>query len=123
MEVAQRRALEAVKRAQHARHRRPEIDLIALALTGKKVDFSKVIKLIDEMVGVLAKEQQDDDHKKEYCEKSLDLTEDKIKELKHTISDLETQIADTKEMIKTLIDEIKALTEGITKLDKSVTEA
>merc|ERR1719443_2869119 len=94
-----------------------------MALTGKKVDFSKVIKLIDEMVEVLAKEQQDDNHKQEYCSKQLDFTEDKIKELKHSISDLETQIADTTEMIKTLTDEIKALSDGIVALDKSVSEA
>jgi len=99
------------------------MDLIALALTGKKVDFSKVIKLIDDMVAVLKKEQQDDDHKKEYCESQLDFTDDKIKELGHSIEDLETQIADTNEMIKTVTDEIKSLTDGIVALDKSVLEA
>merc|ERR1719191_1744814 len=72
---------------------RPEIDLIALALTGTtKVDFSKVIKMIDEMVVLLGKEQADDDHKKEYCEKQLDFTEDKTKELGHAIADLDTQM-------------------------------
>merc|ERR1712193_550801 len=36
-----------------------------MALEGKKVNFDKVLKMIDEMVDVLGKEQQDDDHKKE----------------------------------------------------------
>merc|ERR1719240_769271 len=107
MDVARHRAFELIKKVEHSHHsRRPEVDLIAMALAGKKVDFSKVVKLIDEMVEVLAKEQQDDDHKKEYCDKQLDFTEDKMKELKHTISDLETEIADTQEMIKTLEEEI-----------------
>merc|ERR1719389_1257507 len=112
MDQVRRRALEVVKAAQKHHAHRPEVELIALALTGKKIDFSKVIKMIDEMVVLLGKEQADDDHKKEYCQIQLDMTEDKIKELKHNIADLETQIADLQEMIKTLVDEIKALKDG-----------
>merc|ERR1719171_2080796 len=40
------------------------MDLIALALKGRKVNFDKVIKMIDDMVALLGKEQQDDDQKK-----------------------------------------------------------
>jgi len=105
------------------RLKRPEMDLIALALTGKKVDFSKVIKMIDDMVVILAKEQTDDDNKKEYCEGQLDFAEDKAKGLKHTIGDLETQIANTEEIIKTTTEELKALADGIVALDKSVLDA
>jgi hypothetical protein len=119
-----RRAL-ALVRALHHGHtaHRPQIDLIALALSGKKVDFSKVVKMIDDMVVLLGKEQKDDDHKKEYCEGQLDFTDDKIKELKHTIADLDTQIADLGETIQTTADEIKALADGIVALDKSVAGA
>merc|ERR1719171_1141127 len=60
-----RQALAAI----HA-NGKPELNFIALALQGKKVDFGKVIKMIDEMVSVLGKEQQDDNDKKEYCESS-----------------------------------------------------
>jgi len=94
-----------------------------LALTGKKVDFSKVIKMIDDMVAIMAKEQTDDDNKKEYCEGQIDFAEDKAKELQHKISDLETEIADTEETIKTTTDELKALADSIVALDKSVLEA
>merc|ERR1719161_2989399 len=75
------------------------------------------------MVVLLGKEQADDDHKKEYCEKQLDFAEDKMKELGHTIADLDTQIADLGESIKTVTEEIKALNDGITALDKSVAAA
>jgi len=102
---------------------RTGVDFIELALTGKKVDFSKVIKMIDDMVVLLAKEQQDDDHKKEYCTAQLDFAEDKSKELQHTVDDLDKQIADTEETIKTAEEELKALQEGIEALDKSVLEA
>jgi septal ring factor EnvC (AmiA/AmiB activator) len=99
------------------------LNLIALALKGKKVSFDKVIKMIDDMVALLKEEQIDDDNKKEYCEKTIDQTEDKIKELEWTISDLSKAIDDAKEGIATLSDEIAALEDGINALDKQVAEA
>merc|ERR1719387_2905015 len=99
------------------------VDLIALALTGKKVDFSKVITMIDDMVVLLGKEQVDDDNKKEYCTIQFDMTDDKKKGLERTISDLEKSISEDKEMVATLTSEIEALKEGILKLDREVAEA
>jgi chromosome segregation ATPase len=105
------------------RYGRPEIDFIALALNTGKVDFSKVLKMIDDMVEVLAKEQSDDDHKKEYCTGQIDLIEDKAKELGHSIEDGETEMADAQETLKTVEEELATLQEGIKTLDKSVQEA
>merc|ERR1719253_1691170 len=102
---------------------RAHIDLISLALSGKKVNFDKVIKLIDNMVVILGKEQADDDNKKEYCEKQLDFADDKKKGLERDVKDLETTIAGSSESIATLTDEIKALSEGIKALDKDVAES
>jgi len=116
----QRRALAAV---QQARNGHPELNFIALALQGKKVDFSKVLKMIDEMVSVLGAEQQDDNDKKEYCEAQFDLADDKKKSLERSVSNLEKAIAKGKEGIAALAAEIKALQEGIAALDKSVAEA
>jgi chromosome segregation ATPase len=102
---------------------RPRLDFLALALSGKKVDFTKVTKMIDDMVGLLAQEQQDDDQKKTYCEKHIDLVEDKGKEIKKKVDDLGKLISDADELISTYAADIKALEEGINELDKSVTEA
>jgi septal ring factor EnvC (AmiA/AmiB activator) len=99
------------------------LNLITLALKGKKVSFDKVIKMIDDMMALLKEEQIDDDNKKEYCEKTIDQTEDKIKQLEWTISDLTKAIDDAKEGISTLSDEIAALEDGIKALDKQVAEA
>jgi len=96
---------------------------VELALRGKKVGFEKVIKLIDDMVGLLKKEQIDDDVKKEYCNTQIDETEDKKKILDQTLSDLETSIEDAKEGIATATSDLKKLEEGIKALDKSVAEA
>jgi chromosome segregation ATPase len=102
---------------------RRRLDLIMLALHGKKVGFEKVIKLIDDMVALMKTEQQDDEDKKEYCEMQFDQADDKKKALERTEGKLTAAIEDAKETIATLTDEIKALGEGITELDKSVAEA
>merc|ERR1719409_104027 len=98
------------------------LKLIETALKGKGT-FDKVIKLIDDMVTLLGKEQVDDDNKKEYCENLIDKTEDEMKELDHTVADLEQAIEERKGQIATLTDEIAALTKGIAELDKAVAEA
>merc|ERR1719360_191619 len=129
--VARSRALEAVRQAQmlartgSARNlpSRPELDLIALAIRGKKIGFEKVIGLIDEMVANLKKEQIDDDNKKEYCEKQFDISEDKKKELEMSVSDSETAIDEMEGDIEKLTEEIASLSKGIKKLDKSVADA
>merc|ERR1719182_1040545 len=97
--------------------------LIALAISGKKVGFEKVITMIDEMVANLKKEQIDDDNKKEYCEKQFDISEDKKKELEMSVSDSETAIDEMEGSIEKLTEEIASLTKGIKKLDKSVADA
>merc|ERR1719491_1161290 len=79
--------------------------------------------MIDDMVALLKREQTDDDDKKAYCEKLIDQTEDKVKELELTVSDLEKAVADAKEGIATLKDELEALADGIKSLDKQVAEA
>merc|ERR1719215_583490 len=104
-------------------HKDFKLDLISMALRGKKFSFDKVIAMVDEMVALLAKEQHDDDSKKEMCEMQLDKAEDDLKVLETTISDLEKSMEEGKEEIATLTDEIAALTEGLEDLDKSVKEA
>merc|ERR1719380_525401 len=99
------------------------LNLIALALKGKKVSFDKVLTMIDDMVSLLKKEQVADDDKKAYCEKTIDKTEDKIKELELSVSDLGKAVADAKETIATLADELSALAAGIKQLDADVAEA
>uniref|UniRef100_A0A7S3H9R5 Uncharacterized protein n=1 Tax=Spumella elongata TaxID=89044 RepID=A0A7S3H9R5_9STRA len=98
------------------------LNLIAMAMHGKKVNFDKIIGMIDEMVVLLKKEQGDDDSKMAYCQKELDDADDQKKALERTKSQLESAIADGKEAIATLTQEIEALTAGIQALDKQVAE-
>merc|ERR1719221_1733650 len=121
-----RSALAVVRgaRTQRANSRhRAQFDLLELALTGKKVSFEKVLKMIDDMVAMLKEEQLDDDHKKEYCLTQFDLTDDKKKDLERTMSLEAAAIEKAKEAIALLSEEIASLEAGIKALDKSVAEA
>merc|ERR1719440_1462606 len=113
------RALEVIRSHPRSVH----LDFIALAVQGKKIGFEKVIGMIDEMVVTLKTEQQDDDHKKEYCAKQFDLSDDKKKGLERSVSDHETAIADAKDGIATAESEIAALGASIKALDKAVADA
>lgn len=122
--AAKARALSALQQVlQPNRHRNVGVELIALALRGKKIGFEKVIAMVDEMVVTLKAEQAEDDEKKEYCAKELDLADDKKRGLERTVSDLETAIENAQEDIAKLGEEIKVLTAGIKELDKKVGEA
>merc|ERR1719238_1304710 len=91
------KALALLQQLRQSPNHHAHLDLISLALSGKKVSFEKVIKMIDNMVGVLAKEQVDDDSKKEYCELQFDNADDKKKGLQQDLKDLEATIEDSKE--------------------------
>jgi hypothetical protein len=113
--------LQAARRNKNANRQR--LDMVLMAIQGKKVGFDKVLKLIDNMVALMGKEQDDDDKKKEYCQDAFDKNEDKMKELVRADGKHEKAIAEAKEFIKDAAEEIKALTDGIAALDKSVAEA
>merc|ERR1719359_396362 len=99
------------------------LSLIALLLRGKKVNFDKVVKMIDDMVVLLGKEQKADEEKKAYCLAEFDKADDTKKALERTISDLAKVIEEDKEAVTTLTEEIKDLEEGIVKLDREVASA
>jgi len=113
------RALAAIQRPRG----NVGLDLIAMALHGKKIGFDKVIGMIDNMIATLNKEQVDDDSKRAYCAKELDLADDDKKSLTRDIANLGASIEAGQGAIATLEEEIAALTEGIRKLDQSVAEA
>merc|ERR1719458_767543 len=123
-------ALAAVRSAQEVANSgdKPGLEFLALALAGKRSSsssqgFGKVIKMIDDMVALLGREQADDNDKKEYCGTQLDASDDTKKALERHIAGDEADIATAKESIATLTQEIAALDAGIRALDKSVAEA
>lgn len=101
----------------------PDLRFLELALMGRKVDFTKVFKMIDEMVAILKEEQVDDDAKQEYCNMQLDNTKDKAKALTKNIKDLEVDGDEKTASIKQLKDDLKVLNRGIAELDRLVADA
>mmetsp|Transcript_34450 Transcript_34450/g.53508 ORF Transcript_34450/g.53508 Transcript_34450/m.53508 type:complete len:723 (+) Transcript_34450:43-2211(+) len=100
-----------------------DVRFLELALTGRKVDFTKVFKMIDNMIVLLKQEQVDDDAKQEYCNAQLGTSQDKAKGLTGNIKDLEVAIEEKTGAITTFKDELKALNAGVTELDKLVADA
>jgi predicted nucleic acid-binding Zn-ribbon protein len=118
------RALTLIRGMQRTKGpHRARVDLIALALRGKKIGFEKVIAMVDDMVAALKAEQIDDDKKKEYCATEFDTADDSKKSLEKSVADESKAIATTEEGIATSKEEIAALEAGIKALDKAVAEA
>jgi len=127
--AVRQKALIALRQAKQVGNSQDHVklELLAMALAGKKSagqgGFGKVIKMIDDMVSLLHREQRDDDDQKEYCNSQFDVADDKKKALERHVADDETQIESAKESIATLIEEIAALETSIKALDKAVAEA
>jgi hypothetical protein len=116
-----RKAMDALKPARKALD--PRADFLEVALHGGNVGFDKIVKMIDELVVQLKKDQAADDEKKAYCGAELDKTEDRKKVLAQDASDFETMLDDTNEAVANFKVEIEALDDGIRALDKEVAAA
>merc|ERR1719223_1769859 len=89
----------------------------------KKTSFTKIVKMIEEMITLLNMEQEGDDKKKTYCRQELDQSEDKLKSFNLAINDVETAIDEAKDRVTSLTEDITALEVGIQELDTQVTNA
>merc|ERR1719313_2934944 len=103
--------------------RDPRMSFLALALRGKQVDMSKFVKMMEEMIDALHKEQETDDSKKEHCEAEFDTAEDEKKTIERALGKIEAAIAENKEAIAGLTADIEALADAIKENDKDVAEA
>jgi len=122
---AQAKALKILHKASGdaAKDTGGDLRFLELALMGQKVDFSKVLKMIDDMVSILKQEQVDDDAKQEYCNMQLDSTKDKAKSLTKSVEDMGTDIDEKTSTIAALKEDLKVLNKGIKELDRLVADA
>ena len=104
-------------------HHSSALNFLALALTGKKVDFSGVFKKIDEMIALMKKEQSDDDSKKDYCNAEFESSADKIKATNKKIKELSGDVTAKKQAMEKIDEEVAALQAGVKELDAAITEA
>lgn len=125
------KALDLVKAAQSkdakdakdALAAHPELNFLALALSGKKADFTKILEKIDGLVALLKQEAEDEKSKKEYCNKEFHGVAEKTKSLESKIKTLTASVVEKKDAIGKLSEDIVALQSGVKSLDDSVATA
>jgi chromosome segregation ATPase len=107
--------------------RSPAIAMLAYsakqALKSKKVDFSKIIKMIDDMVVILKKEGEDDVKVREDCNNSFNEAEAEEKELSHDIEGLTAEIDDQAGVVSAQTDIIAKAKEDIAAAKEAMAEA
>merc|ERR1719504_496867 len=112
-----------VSLAQTSRSHQTQLSLIASALKSKSVDFSKITEMIDGMVGVLTKEQGDDDSQKDFCDVEFEKSAAEKKDTEEALASLAASIEEMTATVSTLASEIETLQAEIKALDKAVAEA
>merc|ERR1712166_1357250 len=93
------------------------------ASKGKAQGLESVVKMIDDMVVLLGKDQKDDDTTKTFCEDELEKTEDEQKAATDKKAQSEAALAEQTDAIAQLADETATLQQDIKDLDKSVAQA
>merc|ERR1719321_228308 len=87
------------------------------------VDFSVILKMIDQMVEVLKKEGKDDMTKKDFCVADLDKTDREKMATEDHLSSLGATLEEINGDIESVSEALSALEEGIANLDKDVATA
>merc|ERR1719197_48207 len=113
------------------KYQSPQLHLLLYTLNSKlkmssknKVqDLSTVIKMIDDMVVLLGKDQSDDDKSKTFCEDELEKTADEAAAAKEKKAVVEAAISEASDAVSQLTDEIAQLEVDIKDLDKAVAQA
>merc|ERR1719359_845682 len=85
--------------------------------------FDDVIKMIDDMVVLLGKQQVEDEKQKTYCEDEFEKAGDEEAAAKTKLGQTDAKLAELTDTIGTLMEEISALQASVAALDKSVADA
>jgi len=111
-----------------AQYKTPSLKLLLYTMNSKlklhsKGGFDKVVTMIDDMVVLLGKQQDEDEKAKEFCEDEFDKAEDEEKAAKTKLGQMEATLAEKTDEISQLMEEISVLTKGIGELDYAVAAA
>lgn len=122
------RTLQELRRSRHRAGRSadhgddPRLDLLAIAVQGGTVGFGKIMKMIDELVDSLKKEQRDADSKLAWCATELNTAEDNKRVNTNSVESSQQSIANKKTSLDNLKAEIATLLEGLRQLNSEVTK-
>merc|ERR1719305_568711 len=108
---------------QKAGKHKAQLELIELSLKAKKVDFSKILAMIEGMVQVLHEEQRDDDTQKTFCDSDIEKSTREKKDTEEAVAASQAFIEETTAESASTAEEIVSLGKSIKALDKAVAEA
>merc|ERR1719281_444269 len=108
---------------QKAGKHKAQLELIELSLKAKKVDFSKILAMIEGMVQVLHEEQKDDDTQKTFCDSDIEKSTREKKDTEEAVAASQAFIEETTAESAATAEEIASLGKEIKALDKAVAEA
>ena len=91
-----------------------------MALSGKSVEFAKVISMIEETVTLFNAEQGDDDCKKASCSENFDKTEDDAKALARSTVGYPDYIQEFQDQLSKTSARIEVVQKSTGELDDSV---
>merc|ERR1719498_1617407 len=124
-EAQHNRAQQALQQLQSTKvdQKNLQVQFLENALKSKSVDFSKVIKMVEDMEVVLKEEQASDDAQKSFCDKDIASSEREQKDTEEEIASSAALIEECKEASAATSDEIAVLQKEIKELDLAVAEA
>merc|ERR1719159_1540531 len=108
---------------QKAGKHKAQLELIELQMKAKKVDFSKILAMINGMVDVLHEEQKDDDTQKTFCDSDIEKSTREKKDTEEAVAASQAFIEETTAESAATAEEITELGKSIKALDKAVAEA
>jgi len=85
--------------------------------------FDDVVKMIDDMVVLLGKQQKEDEKQKAYCEGEFEKAADEEAASKTKLAQTDAKLAELTDSIGTLMEEISALETSVAALDEEVAGA
>lgn len=85
--------------------------------------FEDIAKMIESMVTLLGKQQDEDDKQKEWCRVEFDKAGDEEASAKTKLASVEAELAELGDAVATFKEEIDGLTQEVTELDYTVAQA
>jgi len=121
---SQERRVTSILRSLMNRDSKHKVNLHMMLLALKTGGgFDKVVQMIDGMIATIAKEQADDDTKRDWCTEEIHTVEGEVKALEGEVSDVSADIEEKEDQLATLKSEIAALEKSNADLDTSVAQA
>merc|ERR1719393_255947 len=120
---------QAILEGVASKHHSAAMDLMLFTMRSKLKShagvqkFEEIKKMIDDMVVLLGKQQDEDDKTKEFCRAEFDKAEDEQKAAKTKLENTQASLEEMTDDVATLVEEIKVLQDEIIVTDKSAADA